>query len=268
MQVKGYIFDIKKFSIHDGPGIRTTVFMKGCPLNCWWCHNPESKKIEPEEFPGCTFRWSNSYSADNRDVIGKEAFTDEVMREIEKDFLFYEESGGGATFSGGEPMLQTDFLLSLLTECKSKDISTAVDTTGYAPFKNFEKIYNVADIFLYDLKLMDEDAHIKYTGVSNKIIHENLERLSSNGKRVILRIPIIPGITDTNENIERTIGYISSLRNITEVDLLPFHKTANSKYEKMKKENKLPNIEPPANEAMEKLKKKFSLLGCTIKIGG
>jgi pyruvate formate lyase activating enzyme len=268
MQAKGYIFDIKKFSIHDGPGIRTTVFLKGCPLNCWWCHNPESQKIEPEEFLGCTFRWSLSHSSNDRNIIGKEVFTDEVMNEIVKDFPFYEESGGGATFSGGEPMLQTDFLFSLLTECKSKDISTAIDTTGYAPFTNFEKIYDATDIFLYDLKLMDEEKHKAYTGVSNKLIHENLQRLTSNGKKVILRIPIIPGITDTTENIEQTIGYISSLKNISEVDLLPFHKTANSKYEKMKKENRLPNIEPPTNEAMEKLKAKFDSLGCTIKVGG
>jgi pyruvate formate lyase activating enzyme len=268
MAIKGFIFDIKKFSIHDGPGIRTTVFFKGCPLNCWWCHNPESQKIKPEEFLGCTFRWSMLNSPGDRNIIGKEVFTDEVIIEIEKDFPFYEESNGGATFSGGEPMLQTDFLLSLLTECKRKDISTAIDTTGYAPFQQFEKIYDVTDIFLYDLKLMDEQMHIQYTGVSNKMIHENLERLTSNGKKVILRIPIIPGITDTNDNIDQTVNYISSLKNINEVDLLPFHKTANSKYEKMKKENRLPNIEPPAKETMEKLKEKFLSLGCTIKIGG
>jgi pyruvate formate lyase activating enzyme len=268
MREKGYIFDIKKFSIHDGPGIRTTVFFKGCPLNCWWCHNPESQKIEPEEFLGCTFRWSMSHSPSDRNIIGKEVFTDEVMFEIEKDIPFYEESNGGATFSGGEPMLQTDFLFSLLTGCKAKDISTAIDTTGHVPFKYLEKVYNTTDIFLYDLKLMDEQKHVRYTGVSNKIIFENLERLTSNGKKVILRIPIIPGITDTNENIDQTIDYISSLKNISEVDLLPFHKTANSKYERMKKENKLHDIESPEKEQLNKLKDRFSSLGCTVKIGG
>ncbi len=268
MESKGYIFDIKKFSIHDGPGIRTTVFFKGCPLNCWWCHNPESQKIEPEEILGCTFRWSMSYSAKNRNVVGKEVYTDEVIREIEKDFPFYEESGGGATFSGGEPMLQTDFLFSLLKECKSRDIPTAIDTTGYTPFTQFEKIYDSTDIFLYDLKLIDELKHIKYTNVSNKIILDNLKKLTSNGKKVILRIPIIPGITDTEENINQTIDYISSLKNINEVDLLPFHKTANSKYERMKKENKIHDIEPPTDEEMKNLYDRFSALGCTVKIGG
>lgn len=268
MRTKGYIFDIKQFSIHDGPGIRTTIFFKGCPLNCWWCHNPESQKIEPEEFLGCTFRWSISHSSDNRNIIGKEVYTDEVIREIEKDFPFYEESNGGATFSGGEPMLQTEFLHELLKECKAKDISTAIDTTGYAPFGQFEKIYDATDIFLYDLKLMDEQKHIQYTGVSNKMIHENLERLTSNGKKVILRIPIIPGITDTNENIDQAINYISLLKNISEVDLLPFHRTANSKYERMKKENKIHNIEPPKDDEMKNLYDRFSALGCTVKIGG
>jgi len=268
MRNSGYIFDIKKYSIHDGPGIRTTVFFKGCPLNCWWCHNPESQKIEPEEFLGCTFRWSLDYSNSNRNVIGKEVSVDEVMREIEKDVPFYEESHGGATFSGGEPMLQFDFLYSLLKECKSKNISTAVDTTGYASFEQYEKIYDLTDIFLYDLKLMDEKDHIQYTGVSNKTIHENLRRLTFNGKKVVLRIPIIPGITDTTKNVAQTINFISTLQNISEVDLLPFHRTANSKYEKMKKENKLPKIDPPSTEEMEKLKYKFTSLGGTVKIGG
>lgn len=268
MRDKGYIFDIKKYSIHDGPGIRTTVFLKGCPLNCWWCHNPESQKIEPEEFLGCTFRWSISNSSADRNVVGKEVFVDEVIKEIEKDIPFYEESHGGATFSGGEPMLQINFLYSLLKECKENDISTAIDTTGCAPFEQYEKIYDLTDIFLYDLKLMNDDEHRMYTGVSNKIIHKNLLWLSSNGKKVVLRIPIIPGITDTNNNIDRLINFISSLKNIGEVDLLPFHRTANSKYEKMKKQNKLPNIEPPAADEMNKLKDRFSALGITVKIGG
>jgi len=268
MRETGFIFDIKKFSIHDGPGIRTTIFFKGCPLNCWWCHNPESQKKEPEEFPGCTFRGSMSYPSNNRNVIGKKVCVDEVMREIEKDFPFYEESSGGATFSGGEPMLQTEFLYELLKRCKAKDIPTAVDTTGYTSFNNFEKIYDTTDVFLYDLKLMDEQKHIQYSGVSNKLIHQNLERLTSNGKKVVLRIPIIPGITDTDENINQTIDYISLLKNIAEINLLPFHRTANSKYEKMKKENKLPNIKPPANEEMNRLKDRFSSLGANIKIGG
>ncbi len=268
MHDTGYIFDIKKYSINDGPGIRTTVFFKGCPLRCWWCHNPESHNVLPEEFPGCTFRWKASYNQVNRNVIGSEIHLDEVMKEIEKDIPFYEESKGGVTFSGGEPMLQIDFLSSLLFNCKMKNINTAVDTTGYTDYKNFEKIYNITDIFLYDLKLINNNLHFNYTGVSNINIHRNLQMLSNSGNKVILRIPIIPSITDTKINIDEMMEFIASLKNIREIDLLQYHKSANSKYEKMALENKLPNLEPPSSEEMEKIKDKFSLLGCPVKIGG
>ena len=209
MQNSGYIFDIKKYSVNDGPGIRTTIFFKGCPLNCWWCHNPESQNSESEEIDNCLFRWNLSYDQSKRSKIGSQVIVDEVMKEIEKDIPFYEESNGGATFSGGEPMLQIDFLQSLLAECKRKDIHTAIDTTGYAPLSDFEKIYDYTDIFLYDLKLMDDKIHFEYCGVSNKLIHENLISLSSRGNKIILRLPIIPTITDTEENINQTISNLN-----------------------------------------------------------
>lgn len=268
MQDKGYIFDIKKYSVNDGPGIRTTVFFKGCPLNCWWCHNPESQQTEPEEIDNCIFRWSLSHDQSQRSKIGSQVFVDEVMKEIEKDLPFYEESNGGATFSGGEPMLQIDFLQSLLSECKKKDINTAIDTTGHAPFGNFEKIYDHTDIFLYDLKLMDDKIHFEYCGVSNELIHENLKNLSFRSDKIILRLPIIPTITDTEENISQTISFISTLKNIREIDLLPFHSTAKSKYERMQKENKVVNLVPPTKEHMSELKYRFSQLGIPIKVGG
>ena len=268
MPASGFIFDIKKYSINDGPGIRTTIFFKGCPLKCWWCHNPESRETEPEEFPGCLFRWNPDFDTILRNVVGRKVTDDEVMREIEKDIPFYQQSKGGATFSGGEPMLQIDFLSSLLKECRSKDINTALDTTGYTDYENFERIYETTDYFLYDLKLMDDEDHIKYTGVSNKIIHENLKNLTYIGNKVILRIPIIPTITNTSKNIDEMINLISSLKNVLEIDLLPFHKSANSKYEKMKKENKLPNLEPLTDDEMGMIKNKFSKLGCPVKIGG
>ena len=268
MQNSGYIFDIKKYSVNDGPGIRTTVFFKGCPLNCWWCHNPESQQTEPEEVDNCVFRWSLSYDQSQRSKIGSQVTVAEVMKEIEKDIPFYEESNGGATFSGGEPMLQIDFLQSLLSECKKKNIHTAIDTTGYASFSEFEKIYDMTDIFLYDLKPMDDKLHLEYSGVSNKLIHENLKKLSSLGNKIILRIPIIPTITDTEENISQTIFFISALKNISEIDLLPFHSTAKSKYERMKKENKVINLVQPTKEYMNELKNRFSQLGIPIKIGG
>lgn len=264
----GYIFDIKKYSVNDGPGIRTTVFLKGCPLNCLWCHNPESQKVDPEELDNCTFRWrpQNNYSTKN--VIGHKISVEEVMKEIQKDILFYEESKGGVTFSGGEPLLQFDFLYSLLLECYSSNINTAIDTTGYAEYSKFEKILNYTNIFLYDLKLMNDELHQKYCGVSNKIIHENLKKLSLVTEKIILRIPIIPTITDTYENLSEMIDFISKLNNIKEIDLLPFHNYANSKYEKMKRENKVANLVPPKDEDMQNLKNQFSVLNVPIKIGG
>ncbi|NWF89921.1 MAG: glycyl-radical enzyme activating protein [Ignavibacteriaceae bacterium] len=268
MQVSGLIFDIKKYSINDGPGIRTTIFFKGCPLNCWWCHNPESRASEPEEFSGRLSRWNPDFENMNRNVVGRKVTTANVMKEIEKDIPFYQQSKGGVTFSGGEPMLQIDFLSCLLEKCKLIDINTAVDTTGYSDYKNYERIYETTDYFLYDLKLMDDHEHIKYTGASNKIIHENLRRLTSAGNKVILRIPIIPTITNTSKNIDEMVNFISSLEKVREIDLLPFHKSANSKYEKMKKENKLPNLVPLNEEEIEFLREKFSKLGYPLKIGG
>ncbi|MBA4406802.1 glycyl-radical enzyme activating protein [bacterium] len=268
MRDKGYIFDIKKYSVNDGPGIRTTVFLKGCPLTCWWCHNPESQRGEPEKIDNCSFRWNLWHDSSQRDMVGYQVSVDEVTREIEKDLPFYEESKGGATFSGGEPMLQVDFLHSLLTECKKRDINTAIDTTGYAPYSDFEKIYDVTDTFLYDLKLMDDAIHFEYCGVSNKLIHENLKMLSDRGKKIILRLPIIPTLTDTENNLSQTISFISELKNICEIDLLPFHTTAKSKYERMKIQNKVINLIPPEKEYMNELKNRFSQLGIPVRIGG
>ncbi len=268
MSVKGYIFDIKKYSINDGPGIRTTVFFKGCPLKCWWCHNPESQRELPEQFDNCNFRWHISHDYENRNKIGSEVTSSEVMKEIEKDVPFYEESNGGATFSGGEPMLQINFLKELLTNCKDKNIHTAVDTTGYTDFNNFEKINGVTDLFLYDLKLMDEELHLDYTGVTNKIIHDNLKRLADIGDKIILRIPVIPSITDTQKNLDLMINFILKLKNVREINLLPYHTSASSKYSKMKKENKLPDIKPPLKEELENIKYRFLSTGYDVKIGG
>lgn len=268
MRNSGFIFDIKKYSVNDGPGIRTTVFFKGCPLNCWWCHNPESQQSKPEEVDNCAFRWNFSHSSSKSKMVGSQVLVSEVMREVEKDLPFYEESKGGATFSGGEPMLQIDFLQSLLSECKKMDINTAIDTTGYAPLTDFEKVYDTTDVFLYDLKLMDDKLHYEYCGVSNKLIHENLKELSSRGSKIILRLPIIPTLTDTEKNITETISFISTLKNIREIDLLPFHTTAKSKYERMKRENKVVELIPPTKEYMNELKNRFSQLGIPIKVGG
>jgi pyruvate formate lyase activating enzyme len=267
--ISGIIFDIKHFAIHDGPGIRTTVFFKGCPLNCWWCHNPESHKILPEKYEGCNFRCNINHSLSSQnDEVGREVTISEVMREIEKDLVFYEESGGGVTFSGGEPTMQPDFLLSLLKECKGAGLHTTVDTSGYVPTRIFEKIIDYTDLFLYDLKLMNDELHQKYTGVSNKLIHTNLKWLDENDKNIFIRIPVVPGITDSQENISETINFLTKLENISEINLLPYHKAGDGKYSRFHKENKLPQIKTPENGYMEKVADQFKTLQHKIKIGG
>jgi pyruvate formate lyase activating enzyme len=245
----GVIFDIKRFAIHDGPGIRTTVFFKGCPMKCPWCHNPESQKKCPE-------RVGNN---GKKEIIGEKRAVDEVIREIEKEVVFYDESQGGVTFSGGEPLVQPQFLLALLKECRKRDIHTTLDTTGYVSPKTFKSIVDQVDMFLYDLKIMDEQNHIRCTGVSNRPVIENLKILSKKGKKVIIRFPVIPGITDTEENIKAVGTFVSSLKNISEIDLLPYHRIAEGKYQRLKKENMMKTMKviPPGDERMEEIKQLF-----------
>ena len=261
-EVKGVVFDIKKFAVHDGPGIRTTIFFKGCPLQCTWCHNPESKKKNPEEIVITSKRKCLDLSyTETKEVIGREVSVDEIMSEVKKDIVYYDESGGGVTFSGGEPMLQPEFLKALLVECKKNEINTCVDTSGYAEFQNFENIIDLTDSFNYDLKLMNEDAHIKYTGVSNKKIHDNLKKLTEKGKTIYIRIPVVPGITDT-------IKFLSLLNSIKEIDLLPYNRLASNKYHKLREPDFHNKTSPPSNERMEELKSRFEAAGFVTKIGG
>ena len=165
----GIIFNIQRFAIHDGPGIRTTVFLKGCPLRCWWCHNPESHKLLPEKFDGCNLRrgFDHSFSMD-KDEIGQEISVDDLTNEINKDRMFYDESSGGVTFSGGEPFMQLDFLLEVLTGCKNRDINTVIDTSGYAPWNSFENVLEYTDLFLFDLKI---EAGMKKGGLLRLTAH-------------------------------------------------------------------------------------------------
>lgn len=265
----GIIFNIQRFAIHDGPGIRTTVFFKGCPLRCWWCHNPESHKILPEKIDGCNLRrgFDQSFTM-NKDEIGKEIFVDELMNEIVKDRIFYEESDGGVTFSGGEPLMQAEFLTELLKACKEKGIHTTVDTSGYASTEIINKVTDHADLFLYDLKLMNDEDHQKYTGVSNQIILRNLIELDQLGKKIIIRIPIVPELTNSNENLFAIRGFISYLNNIIEVNLLPYHRAGEGKYIKYGKENKMSDTLSPERKNLENIRQFFSELKCKVKIGG
>jgi pyruvate formate lyase activating enzyme len=299
---KGLIFDIKRFAIHDGPGIRTTVFFKGCPLSCWWCHNPESQSPSPELMvrparcqEGCRECISRCHvqaiskgngivverekcdtcmtcvetcPSEALQMVGRVARVEELIAEIEKDIVFFDESKGGVTFSGGEPLMQPAFLASLLRVCKKRGIHTSLDTSGHAPFQTIEGILDTVDLFIYDIKLLDEESHKMHTGVSNRLILKNLEKLTKLHDDVEVRVPLIPHITDTEENISSLLMFLSSLDKVRNVVLLPFHNSAKKKYEGLDRENKMGNTSTSPTEEIDRIKKRFSECGFEVRISG
>ena len=297
----GIIFNIQRYSIHDGPGIRTTVFLKGCPLNCWWCQNPESQLSGQEMIfwedrcIGCgacsTICPSGAIQIKNgipvtekekcilcgkciekcpalaREMIGKKLTAEEIIKEVEKDLVFYEESGGGVTFSGGEPLGQSEFLESLLICCQKKKIHTAVDTSGYISWEILSKISSKVDLFLYDLKIMDNKRHKKYTGVSNELILENLKKLSSIHNNIFVRFPVIPGINDDYQNIKETGAFLSSLK-IVQVNLLPYHHIGVDKYRRLGRTYKLVTTQPPSEEKLSEVSAILRKFNLNVKLRG
>ena len=298
--MKANIFNIQKFSVHDGPGIRTTVFFKGCPLKCTWCHNPESQNSGSEilydknkctlcgncikacqnnaieiknnilttNMDKCTFNGDCIVCCINsaRQIAGKEYTVDEVLKEVTKDRIFYKNSRGGVTLSGGEPLIYAEFVEELLMKLKEENIHTAVDTCGYADFKTIEKISKYTDLFLYDIKSMDEEKHILYTGVSNKNIINNLINLSKIHNNINLRLPIIEGINADENHIFEILKLIKNT-NIKKINLLPYHDIAMHKYEKLGRKY----YEYMKRPADEKLKRYIDIIekeGYRVKIGG
>ena len=260
------IYDIKRFAIHDGPGIRTTIFFKGCPLGCWWCHNPESLKAEPE----ITTR-KNKLDGECYNIqvtTGKKTSLKELMQEIKKEWVFMNESNGGVTLSGGEPLLQHKFLLKILKKLRKEKIHTAVDTTGYASQEVFNRIAMETDLFLYDLKLMDDAMHQKYTSVSNKLILRNLEFLHENRIQTIIRFPLIPGINDNGNMEEMRDFLISKCPDFKEIHILPYHKIASHKYRQFGIVNKMKDQPEPTEKDLEKAKLSFEKAGFKVLIGG
>lgn len=256
--MEGTIFNIEHFAIHDGPGIRTTVFMKGCPLCCLWCHNPE----------GLTPKVQRIRLDDNtEEIIGKRMTPEEVIAEVEKDELFYDESGGGVTFSGGEPLMQPDFLEECLKLAKKSRLHTALETTGFASHKVIERIAPYVDLFLYDMKPINSELHRKYTGVDNQIVKDNLRYLSSIGANIILRMVAIPGVNDSKEIIEEFARFFKE-NHIQDVNLLPLHKSATEKYRKLKREFLIKDYEIPSEEKMQWWKAQYEAYGFRVKIGG
>lgn len=285
----GIIFDIQRFSLHDGPGIRTTVFFKGCPLRCLWCHNPESisPKIElafyrhkcigcnscilvcptgalqDDDLEGkeyneklCKFCFKCVDACPTRALVsqGKIYELEEVLDEVIKDFPFYKQSGGGVTLSGGEPTFQFDFCLALLKACKENGISTALDTSGFVSWDKLKDLLPFVDIFLYDIKHMNSEEHRKITGVPNEIILENLYKLDKAEKWIEIRVPVIPGYNDSEENIMAVANFIAKLRSVRRVKLLPYHKLGLSKLWLFNARRGILELEPPKKEDIEKIK--------------
>ncbi len=263
----GIIFNFKKYAIHDGPGIRTTVFLKGCPLDCRWCHNPESKKAGPEKITKI-LQTGDGKSETRTEIVGREMAVGEVVAEIEKDLIFYDESGGGVTFSGGEPLVQHGFLRALLRECRKREIHTAVDTSGYAPESVITDIAAYTDLFLYDLKIMNPEMHKRYTGVANERILENLKQLIKLGKEIMLRFPLIPGMTDDETNIREIAEFAAATGGIREVAVLPYHAVAGAKYIRMKEKNPMDGVNPPDEETVRRVVSRFESYGFHVVTGG
>jgi len=300
MSETGIVFQLKRFAIHDGPGIRTTVFLKGCPMSCDWCHNPESQKAKPELMvspsrcircmacvkacPGAS-RHGQPLLIDHsrckacgacgevcyagaRTIVGEGMTIASLLEEVEKDRPFYESSGGGVTFSGGEPLAQSEFISEALTVCSSRGIGTVVDTCGYAPWAAFEEVSPSTDLFLYDIKLMDDELHIRHTGVSNELVLDNLQRLSRTGADVIIRAVVIPGVTDLEENWSALRRYVGELPRRHRVELLPFHGIGSDKYPRLGRTGAAFDAERPARERMQEIASFLGQSGIEATIRG
>ena len=301
-----YITNIQKYSIHDGEGIRTTVFFKGCRLACRWCHNPENQSFRSElmyrseKCVGCraceaacpkkAIRFDpythhvlldrrqcdlcgacvDSCAFGAREITGKQYPVDELVRELEKDRMFFELSGGGVTLSGGEIMEQDmDYVGELLKKLSEGGCSVALDTCGYAPYESFRRILPYADTFLYDIKLIDPEKHRKFIGMGNELILDNLKRLSADGARIHIRIPVIGGVNDDEESMRAIIDFLKQNVNVQAVSLLPYHTYGSEKYGRLGRTYPGEGLTVPDGQKMEKFAALFQKNGFSpVKIGG
>jgi len=258
MEVRGRIFNIQRFSIHDGPGIRTIVFLKGCRLRCRWCCNPESQEWDIE-----TIR-----IAGRDKVAGRDVTVAEVLAEVEKDRVYYSRSGGGGiTLSGGECLCQPEFSQALLRVCRERGISTAIETAGYAPAETVRSILPYLDTVLMDIKHMDSDKHKQFTTRENQLILENARLIAREAKHLIVRVPVIPTFNDTEEEI-RDIARFAREIGVREIHLLPYHRIGSDKYAGLGRTYTMSHIEPPPRDRMERLVAVAEQEGLAAQIGG
>lgn len=298
----GLVFNIQKYSLHDGPGIRTTVFLKGCPLRCAWCHNPEGMSAQPEVLVlenrcvGCGLcrqacplgqevlgsgpmptglaqcrRCGACVAAcptGARQMAGQSSTVGAVLAQVLQDRVFYEESGGGLTVSGGEPLAQPEFLLGLLSAAKAQGLHIALDTCGFGRTEDLLAAAGRSDLVLYDLKLIDEGRHREHTGVSNRLILANLQALNRVGVPLWIRVPLIPGITDDAANLEAIARLVSGLRAVQQINLLPYHRTGLAKWRRVGQPSRLQLLAPPSEAEVARAVQMFAGLGLTVKVGG
>lgn len=274
------VIDLQRFSLHDGDGIRTTVFFKGCPLSCEWCHNPEGQRFEREwmfykdRCIGCGRCREGELTEDTcpsgaRELVGRAYTLAELMRLLTRDRQCYEVSGGGVTLSGGEVMAQDmDYVAELARRLAREGISVNIDTCGLAPWSAFERIMPYADTFLYDIKAMDPQVHARYTGVDNALILDNLKRLSAAGARINIRVPVIPGVNDTPDEVRAMIEFARSNVKAVRVSLLPYHRLGSDKCERLEG-HQTHEFEVPSNEHMEELAGQWRAASfADVRIGG
>lgn len=264
--MQGLVFDIRRYSVHDGPGIRTTVFLKGCPLRCRWCHNPEGLLATPEEVDRIYRLEEKEIRV--KEVLGRFMSPADVVAEVMKDQPFYEESNGGATISGGEPLQQIAFLVELLTLLKEQGVHTTLDTSGFAPNVAIQQVTSLADLFLYDIKHMAAFDHQSLTGVQNDMVLHNLRYLVKAGRTVVIRYPMIPGMNDSEENLKEMEALFTEMPALHELHILPYHSIANGKYKRLGLENAMEGIAEPTRERVDQVATRFRNIGLTVKIGG
>lgn len=291
-----------RYAVNDGPGIRTTVFLKGCLLSCWWCHNPEglhrgiemayrverctlcgecidacpqralaleeTKVVRDEDQCVVCATCATECYGGAREQIGREITVEELLTELLKDRVFYDESGGGVTFSGGEPLLQYDFLLAALKASKEAGLHTVLETSGLAATDHLDQVCAYTDLFLYDVKMVDEERHKRFTGVSNHRILENLRHLASTDNAVTVRVPLIPGVNDDDGNIDALAALLSELGTVRDVHLLPYHAGAAGKYRSLGMRSRMPEIRPMPGERVQAIANMLGRHGFRVTIGG